>query len=193
MSNPPTEVTELLRSWSQGDPAALERMMPLVADDLRRIAQRYFAGEPVDHTLQPTALVNEVYLKLVDQQHGQWQNRAQFFAVSAILMRRILVDYAKRRRAGKRGGGLPKIPLDDVLGLAAKQQLDLLDLDAALTRLAELDPRQAQIVVMRFFAGLDNDEIAEALGISVSTVKREWRTARLWLFRELGGRVEPEE
>jgi RNA polymerase sigma-70 factor (ECF subfamily) len=182
------DVTRLLQDWGQGDPSALERLIPLVFDDLRQIAGRMFQRESDGHTLQPTALVNEVYLKLTDQRKMHWQNREQFFGVAALMMRRILVDYAKGRQAAKRGSGLPRVPLDEALAIPELRGIDIIALDEALTRLAEIDPRQGQIVGLRFFVGLDNEEIAKTLNVSVTTVKREWRTARLWLFRELSRR-----
>jgi RNA polymerase sigma factor (TIGR02999 family) len=186
MADPPAEVTKLLRDWSHGDRAALERLIPLVFDDLRQIAGALFQREGEAHTLQPTALVNEVYLRLIKQK-VEWQNREQFFATAALLMRRILVDYAKQRQTAKRGSGAAKIPLDEAAGvpLAAAANVDLEALDQALTRLAEIDPRQARIVELRFFVGLSHEEVGTVLGISETTVKREWKTARLWLFREL--------
>lgn len=181
-----SDVTKLLQDWSQGDPSALERLIPLVFEDLRQIASRMFRRESDGHTLQPTALVNEMYLRLMGQRKIHWANREQFFGVAALLMRRILVDYAKGRHAVKRGSGAVKLPLDEALGLAAVQEnINFEDLDEALSRLAEIDPRQSRIVEMRFFTGLSHEEIAEVLGLSVTTVKREWKTARLWLFREL--------
>lgn len=185
MSESPFEVTHLLQDWSHGDPLALERLMPLVFEDLRQMARRHFARESQGHTLQPTALVSEVFLKLHGQRDVQWQNRDQFFAVAALLMRRILVDYAKGRQTQKRGDGVVKIPLEKALHVAEAQNLDLVALDDALSRLAKIDPRQSQIVELRFFAGLQQEEIAELLKISVTTVKREWSTAKLWLYREL--------
>ncbi len=179
-----TNVTQLLRDWSQGDAAALGKLIPLVFEDLREIAGHLFRREGEAHTLQPTALVNEVYLRLMDQRQVQWQNRDQFFAVAALLMRRILVDHAKSRQAAKRGRGVPNLPLEEAL-LVPDQDVDVLALDEALSQLAEIDPRQCRIVELRFFVGLSHEEIAELLGISVTTVKREWKTARLWLFRAL--------
>ncbi|RPH53921.1 sigma-70 family RNA polymerase sigma factor [bacterium] len=187
----PPGVTQLLQEWSRGDPAALEKLIPLVFQHLREIAGRMFRRESDGHTLQPTALVNEVYLRLMDQRSMHWQNREQFFSVAALLMRRILVDYAKGRQTAKRGKGVPKVPLDEALGVADVRHLDVdlvADLDEGLSRLAEIDPRQAKIVEMRFFMGLSHEEIADVLAISVSTVKREWRTAQLWLYRELTNR-----
>jgi RNA polymerase sigma factor (TIGR02999 family) len=186
MPNPSVEVTKLLRDWSQGDALALEKLIPLVFEDLRKIAGGLFQRENEAHTLQPTALVSEVYLRLIDQRQVQWQNREQFFAVAAMLMRRILVDHAKRRQTVKRGSRTVKIPLDEAIGIPqAAADLDMEALDEALSRLAEIDPRQSRIVELRFFMGLTHEEIAEIFGIGVTTVKREWKTARLWLFREL--------
>jgi RNA polymerase sigma-70 factor (ECF subfamily) len=186
MPESPSEVTQLLHEWSHGDSAALERLIPLVFDDLRQIAGWCLRKEGQGHTLQPTALVSEVYLRLVGQRKIQWQNREQFFGIAALLMRRILVDYAKGRQAAKRGGGVVKVPLDEAIDfLPEANGVDLVALDAALSRLAEIDPRQSRIVELRFFMGLSHEEIAEILEISVTTVKREWKTARLWLFREL--------
>ena len=181
------DVTQLLQDWSHGDGAALDKLIPLVFDDLRKIAGRLFQRESDGHTLQPTALVNEVYFRLVDQRSVQWQNREQFFSVAALMMRRILVDHAKGRKAAKRGSNFPKVPLDEALNISDAQGVDMTDLDEALSRLAEIDPRQSRIVELRFFMGLDNEETAEVLGISPTTVKREWRTAKLWLIRELKG------
>lgn len=186
MDTPPPDVTELLHEWSQGDPSALERLIPLVFEDLRQIASRLFKRESEGHTLQPTALVNEMYFRLMDQKTIRWANREQFFGVAALLMRRILVDYAKGRHAAKRGSGAVKLPLEDALGLSDSQKdIDFVELDQALSRLEELDPRQSKIVQMRYFTGLSHEEIAELLGVSVTTVKREWSTAKLWLRREL--------
>ena len=188
MPDSQADVTQLLHHWSQGDTSALDKLIPLVFEDLRRIAGRMFQRESDGHTLQPTALVNEVYFRLVDQRNVQWQNREQFFSVAALMMRRILADYAKGRKAAKRGSNAPKVPLDEALQVADIQDLDqVADLDEALSRLADLDSRQSRIVEMRYFIGLGNEEIAEVLGISPTTVKREWRTAKFWLLRELKG------
>jgi RNA polymerase sigma factor (TIGR02999 family) len=188
MSTSTSDVTRLLQDWSQGDPSALERLIPLVFEDLRQIAVRMFQRENDGHTLQPTALVNEVYLKLMDQRKIQWQNREQFFGVAATMMRRILIDYHKGRHAAKRGSGAPKVPLDETIAVPELRNLDVVALDEALSQLAVFDHRQGQIVEMRFFMGLSHEEIAKILGISVTTVKREWRMARLWLYRELSHR-----
>jgi len=181
----PTEVTQFLRDWGEGDQQALDELLPIVYGELRRLAQHYLSRERPDHTLQPTALVHEAYLRLVDQRGIAWQNRAHFFGVAARLMRRILVDYARRRRAAKRGGGAPKITLDRVAAGSQDRPEDVLALDEALTRLAQLDPRQQRIVELRYFSGLTVEDIAETLGISPATVKREWSIARAWLSREI--------
>lgn len=185
MSTPTSDVTKLLHDWSQGNAAALEKLIPLVFDDLRQIAGRLFQREADSHTLQPTALVSEVYLRLMDQRKIHWQNREQFLGVAALMMRRILVDYAKGSKAAKRGSGAPKVPLDETIAVPELREVDVVGLDEALSRLTELDARQGRIVELRFFMGLSNEEIAEILDISVTTVKREWRMARLWLYREL--------
>lgn len=180
-----TEITQLLLDWSEGDLEAREKLMPLVYEELRRIARGYFSREAKDHTLQPTALVNEVYMRLVDRRKVQWKNRSHFFGWVAEMMRRILVDHARARQTVKRGGGVAKVSLDESFGLGEEKDLDLVVLDDALQALAEVDPRQSRIVELRFFAGLTNEEIAEVVGVSTTTVKRDWRTARLWLLREV--------
>lgn len=188
MSMPRSEITALLNEWSRGDREALERLMPLVFDELRQLARSYFRHEPDGHTLQPTALVNEVYMRLVEQRKVEWDNRSQFFAFAALLMRRILVDHAKARLTSKRGGGVAKLPLKEALAVGEEPldlDLDLLALDEALGELAALDSRQARVVELRFFAGLTHEEIGDVLGVSVTTVKRDWRTARLWLFHHI--------
>lgn len=184
MPIPPRDVTRLLQQWSQGDAAALDELMPLVFDDLRQIARRQFQAEPTDHTLQPTALVSEVYLRLSGQRSVHWDNRRQFFAFASMLMRRILVDHAKGRNAAKRGRGLPDLPLDDQIAVPGGD-VDLVALDEALSRLSALDERQGRVVELRFFIGLTNEETAAVLGISETAVKRDWRTAKVWLLREL--------
>ena len=178
------EITRLLTEWSTGNPEAREQLMPLVFEDLRRMAERHFARENPGHTLQPTALVNEVYLKLIGRRTVQWQNRTQFFGFAAELMRHILVDHARARQTGKRGGDVVKIALADV-DLPTEEDLDLIALDQALAHLATLAPRQARIVELKFFGGLTVEEIAELIEVSPRTVKRDWRLARIWLFQRL--------
>lgn len=190
MSQTASDLTHLLHSWSQGDPAAMERLVPLVFEDLRRMARRHLRAERGGHTLQPTALVNEVYLKLIDQREPDWQNREQFFAVASRIMRRILLDYGKARQTAKRGKDAVKVPLEEALGLAHDQGMDYAALNDALDRLAEIDPRQARIVELHNLFGFEHKEIAEMLDISETTSKREWRSARLWLYRELTREAE---
>ena len=185
MCDRPRDVTELLLDWSDGDGSALGRLIPLVEVELRRIADRYMRREAKGHTLQPTALVNELYLKLVDQRRVRWQNRAHFFGSAANIMRRILVDHARVRDADKRGKGAKPVSLDEISDVAAKADVDLVALDDALSSLAEVDERQSRIVELRYFAGLGHREISEVLGTSERTVRREWRTARLWLHQEM--------
>ena len=180
--------TELLLAWNEGEPEALERLVPLVHDELRRLAQRYMSRERVDHTLQATALVNETYLRLIDIKRIKWQNRAHFFAMSARLMRRILVDMARAHGNQKRGDGAPHVSLDQSVLVSSEQAPNLVALDDALRELAKIDPRQSDVVELRFFGGLEIDETAEALHVSPDTVKRDWRFAKLWLLRELSGR-----
>jgi RNA polymerase sigma factor (TIGR02999 family) len=182
-----TEVTRLLRDWRAGDEEALERLLPRVYDELRRLARAYLARERPGHTLQPTALVHEAYLRLVDQTRVDWQNRAHFFAIAATSMRRILVSHARRRHAAKRGGAALTLTLDEGLAAAGERDVDLVALDEALAALERLDPRQARIVELRFFAGLTIEETATALEVSPATVKLDWKLARAWLFRELSG------
>lgn len=182
---PVSEVTELLVRWRSGDRQALDSLLPLVYDELRRIARHYLQGERSGHTLQSTALVNEVYMRMVAQDLPEWQNRAHFFAVAAHLMRQILVDHARSHRASKRGGDVYKIALEEAEGQPLATDVDILALDEALKELAEMDPQQGKVVELKFFAGLSNEDTAEVLGISPSTVKRDWVTARAWLFREL--------
>ena len=176
----------MLRAWGEGDRAVLDQMLPLVHDELHRQAHRYLRRERDNHTLQTTALINEAYLKLVDQRAVQWQNRAHFFGIAAQAMRRILVDYAKHRNREKRGGAAADLPLEEALFVAATgQSIDLLALDEALTRLALIDEQQARVVELKYFSGLSIEETAEALGISPATVKRDWRMAKAWLRHEL--------
>jgi RNA polymerase sigma factor (TIGR02999 family) len=194
MALPPSPgVTELLLAWSRGDRAALERLLPVVYRELHRQAASYLRREAAGHTLQTTALVHETYLRLVDQQRVHWQNRAHFFGVAAQLMRRILVDHARRRRAAKRGGPRGQMTLGTVGEMpdepaTEEPGVDVLALHDALDRLAELDREQARLVELRYFGGLSIEETAGVLGVSTSTVKREWNTARVWLRRELAGR-----
>jgi|SRR5579872_5473684 len=183
---PAIGVTELLLDWNKGDQTALDRLMPLVYEELRGIARRHVGLEGGERTLQSTALVHEAYLRLVDQNRVQWRNRAHFFAVAAQMIRRILVDAARERHAAKRGGPAPTLALDESLQTAARQEIDLVYLDEALDALAELDARQAKVIELRFFTGLSIAEASEALGISTATVQRDWVTAKAWLFDRLG-------
>lgn len=179
-------VTQLLVNWGNGDRAALDALAPMVYDELRRLAQSYLRRERSDHTLQGTALVNEAYLRLVDQRNVQWQNRAHFFGVAAQMIRRILVDHARGHQAAKRGAGAAKLSLDEALAVpGTNQDLNLVNLDEALETLQALDARQARIIELRYFTGLSIEETAEVMAISPATVKREWTAARAWLFREL--------
>jgi RNA polymerase sigma factor (TIGR02999 family) len=184
-SVPQQRVTELLERWGQRDEAALAELTPLVYEELRRIAHRQMGGERADHTLQTTALVNEAYLRLADQTNPRWQNRAHFFAVAAGAMRRILVDYARSRRAEKRGGGALKIELDETALVSPQESKEIIELHEALERLATLDSRKAQVVELKYFGGLNYDEMAEVLNISSITVRRDWRFAKAWLYTEL--------
>jgi RNA polymerase sigma factor (TIGR02999 family) len=186
MSEPaPHEVTRLLRKWRQGDDDALAKLMPIVCDELRIMARRYLSHEDRGHTLQPTALVNEVYLRLHGRQKVTWQNRAHFFGFAAQTMRRVLVDHARGNQAQKRGDGIRPLPLDQALMRSTERNVDLVALNDALEDLARIDPRQARIVELKYFVGLKIDEIGKVLEISPVTVKREWKTARLWLFRAI--------
>ena len=182
------EVTEFLRAWSDGDRAALDRLTPIVYDELHRLARRYMKGERPGHSLQTTALVNEAYMRLVDYKSMQWQNRAHFFAVSAQLMRRILVDHARRRNL-KRGGGVQHVSLDHTAMVGGERAANLVALDDAMNLLGRLDPRKVQVVEMRFFGGLSVEETAEVLKVSAVTVMRDWSTAKAWLYRELKART----
>jgi RNA polymerase sigma factor (TIGR02999 family) len=182
------DVTGLLLSWRQGDAAALDRLVPLVYDELRRVARRRLQGESPGHGLQATALVHEVYLRLVDVDRMTLTSRAHFFGVAATLMRQILVDHARRQRADKRGGGVTVLGLDEALPIARTSSVDVLALDEALEALSAIDPRQSRVVELRFFAGLTIDEAATALGVSPATVEREWALAKAWLFRRLSPR-----
>jgi len=185
-AKPPVgDVTQFLLDWSRGDPVALEKLMPLVYGELRAVASRYLGRERPGHTLQPTALVHEVYLKLVNQRAATWKNRAHFFAIAAQAMRRILVDHARSRDRDKRGGAATRLVLTDDIASLEPRDVDVLALDGALARLGSLDQDQAKVVELRFFGGLTVEETAEVLESSQATVKREWRSAKAWLYREL--------
>ena len=183
MSESQQQVTQLLVAWSNGDRAALEELMPLVYEELRHLAHHYIRQERPGHTLQTSGLVNEAYLRLVDQTNIHWQNRKHFFGIAARLMRQILVDYARRQRYAKRGGDTRRVDLDDAAILSPERAADVVALDDALKSLAQIDPRQCEIVELRFFGGLNIEETAEVLSISVSTVMREWALAKAWLRR----------
>jgi RNA polymerase sigma factor (TIGR02999 family) len=181
----PHEVTQLLVAWSNGDSAARDALVPLVHDELRRLAHRYMGRERANHTLQTSALVNEAYLRLIDQKDLKWQNRAQFFGIAAQMMRRILVDYARQRGVTKRGGNPQAVPLDQVMIVSPERAAEVVALDDALKNLAEHDPRKSQIIELRFFGGLSIEETAEVMGISPGTVMRDWTFAKAWLRREM--------
>ena len=188
MSDTPTPdgVTQLLVEWQNGDQKALDSLIPLVYQELRAIAGRYLSHESPGHTLQSTALVHEAYFKLIGQRRVRWQNRAHFFGIAAQMMRRILIDHARHQVRDKRGGGAPKLSLDEAVATAEMEtDVDLLALDEALTSLAKIDPRGARIIELRFFTGLTLDETAEVVGVSAGTVKRDWSAARAWLYREM--------
>ena len=182
---PKNEVTQLLLRWSEGDKAALGKLMPLVYRELRRLAGHYMRRERPGHTLQASALVNEAYLRLVDYRRMQWQNRAHFFAVAAQAMRRVLVEHARSRQYAKRGGTAQRISLDDVAVLTDQQAAELVALDDALTSLEALDARKVRIVELRYIGGLSIEETAETLGVSTATVERDWRSAKAWLYRAI--------
>ena len=179
------DVTRLLIDWSNGDPIALDQLMPMVYAELRSLASRYLRRERIDHTLQPTALVNEAYLRLVDQRSVHWQNRAHFFGVAAQMMRRILVDHAKGHHRAKRGGGARKVSLEEAIGVTDERADGLVALDEALTLLAEFDERKSRVVEMRYFGGLSVEETAEVLQVSVNTVLRDWKLAKAWLYHQI--------
>jgi RNA polymerase sigma factor (TIGR02999 family) len=186
---PTTEITGLLIDWGHGDQTALDKLLPLVEKELRRIAHTYMRRENPDHTLQTTALVNEAYLKLIDQKKTQWQNRAHFFGIAARIMRRILLNYARDQRRQKRGGGAKQISFSEVAIMSLDKSEELIALDEALQRLSEFDERKCQVVELRYFGGLDVKETAEVLKISPITVMRDWKLARAWLSREIGHAV----
>ena len=189
MTQPTThEVTQLLIEWSNGDKAALDKLMPLIHEELRRLARHYMSRERPGHTLQTTALVNEAYLKLVNRKGVHWENRAHFFAIAAQSMRSILVDHARGLAYAKRGGGAPKIEFDEGMIVSQERAAELVALDEALVALAEIDPRQGRVVELRFFGGLTVEETAEVLDLSPATIKREWTTAKAWLYRQLNVR-----
>src|SRR5262250_2118560 len=181
----PHRVTQLLRQWSRGDDAALAVLTPLIYEELRRLAHHHMDGQRPDHTLQTTALVNEAYLRLADQTSPHWQNRAHFFAVAARAMRQILVSYARSQQAQKRGGGALKVELDEAALVSPEESKEIVDLHEALERLARLDSRKAQVVELKYFGGLNYDEMAEVLKISPVTVRRDWRFAKAWLYTQL--------
>lgn len=179
------EVTQLLIDWSHGDKTALEKLMPLVDEELRRLAHRYMSRERAGHTLQTTALVNEAFVRLINRTKVDWQNRAHFFGLAAQLMRTILVDHARSHACTKRGGGAYKLELDEAMVVSQQKAAEVLALDDALKELAAIDPQQGRIVELRFFGGLTVEEAAEVLNLSPATIKREWSTAKAWLYREL--------
>src|SRR5215204_323517 len=183
--NSPPEITQLLIGWGDGDEQALEKLMPIVYMELRRMAGNFMRRQGPDHTLQATALVNEAYMRLIDSSRVNWQNRTHFFAICAQLMRRILVDFARKKNSLKRGGEVQKIELDEAFAAPLEQKTDLVALDDALKILAEMNPRQSRVVELRYFGGLSEEEIAAHLEISVRTVRRDWSIARAWLFRRM--------
>lgn len=183
------EITELLEQWSDGNQTALDKLYPLVYEELRRLARSYMRRERKGHTLQTTALINEAYVRMVGQKNVRWRNRTHFFAISAQIMRRILVDHARRYLYNKRGGGARQVSLDETMIVAADRSEEVIMLDEALSNLARMDPRRSRVVELRYFAGLNNEEIASVLNISENTVMRDWNLARAWLYQQLGGRA----
>jgi RNA polymerase sigma-70 factor, ECF subfamily len=181
------DVTQLLVEWSQGDKTALDRMTPILYEELRRLARYFLAGERAGHTLQPTALVHEAYIRLVDQRAVDWRNRAQFLGLAASMMRRILINHAEAHNAAKREGSAEVVTLSDSLGVFTQPNLDVLSLNRSLDELTRLDPQQGRVVELRYFGGLSIEETAEVIGVSPATVKREWATARLWLLQHMEG------
>lgn len=179
------EVTAILHDWNEGDPNAPERLMSLVYDEMRRLARTFLSKERDSHTLQPTALVNEAYLRLVDQTRVNWQNRAHFYGIASRMMRRVLIDHARAHATEKRGGGTIRLSIDDVQVSLEERATSFVALDEAMKRLEQIDERKCKVVEMRFFGGLSDEEIAEVLGVTTRTVLRDWKTARLWLYREL--------
>ena len=188
MTASPDDITQLLVDWGNGNKLALDGLMPLVYDELHRIASRYLRRERQGHTLQTTALINEAYLRIVDQKRVNWQSRAHFFGIAAQMMRRILVDHARSHLYAKRGGGAQKLTLDEAIATPQERDFDLVALDDALTTLAQIDPQQSRIIELRFFGGLTIEETAEVIGISPATVKRDWNMAKAWLFGEISNR-----
>src|SRR5678815_132897 len=186
-SPPKHDITQLLAKWSDGNQSALDELYPLVYDELHRLARRYMSRERKGHTLQTTALINEAYVRLVDQRNVHWANRSHFFAISAQIMRRILIDHARSHAYAKRGGGQQKVSLDETATLQVARAAALISLDDALQSLAKIDQRRSQVVELRYFGGLSNEEIAQALGISPNTVTRDWNMARAWLYQQLAG------
>ncbi len=187
------EITQLLVAWNNGDQVALERLTPLVHAELHRLAKHYMAGERRGHILQTTALVNEAFIRLIDWRNVEWRNRAHFFGLAAQIMRRILVDFARARDREKRGGDALQVSLSEAANVALERSADLVALDDALQTLEKLEPRQARVIELRFFAGLSNEETAEALKVSVGTVRRDWSLAEAWLFRELNREGQPDD
>jgi RNA polymerase sigma-70 factor (ECF subfamily) len=194
MASSAKEVTQLLMDWRNGDQTALDKLMPLVYDELHRLAHRYMRRERPGHTLQTSALVNEAYLRLVGQREMEWQSRAHFFAIAAQVMRHLLVDYARRRKYAKRGGDRIQVTLDEVVGATSGQPAEIIALHEALEKLAAIDQRKSQLVELRYFGGMSVEETAEVLGVSGITVKREWLKAKAWLYREIdrGGSLKPD-
>jgi RNA polymerase sigma factor (TIGR02999 family) len=188
VDSPPPNITQLLIAWGNGNQEAMDNLAPLVHKELHRVAARHMAGERPGHILQTTALVNEAYLRLIDWKNVQWQNRAHFFGLAAQIMRRILVDHARTRNRAKRGGNALQVTLSDAAGVAMQRTSDMVALDDALKTLETLDPRQSKVVELRFFGGLSLEETAEALRVSVATVRRDWSLAQAWLYRELSGK-----
>lgn len=185
---PPNQITQLLQRWRDGNREALDALLPLVYEELRRLAHRHLRNERAEHTLQSSALVHEAYLRLLGQDFPHWEGRTHFFAIAAQLMRQILVDYARRHRASKRGSGVCMLTLGDVDALPQRKDVDVVALNDALNSLAEIDPRQSHVVELRFFAGLSLEETSEVMGIGTATVQRDWTAARAWLHREISRR-----
>jgi RNA polymerase sigma factor (TIGR02999 family) len=186
LTQPPQhEITQLLAKWRDGNQSALDELYPLVYDELHRLARRYMSRERKGHTLQTTALINEAYVRLVDQKNVHWENRSHFFAISAQIMRRILIDHARRHAYAKRGGGAQQVSLEEAAAVTPNPSRELVRLDEALKSLAEMDPRRSQVVELRYFGGLNNEEIAGVLKISANTVTRDWNMARAWLYQQL--------